>query len=120
MSKPRYSGSGSPDTSDGSHSRYRPKVIGSGSPFEEDTEDSFVDAARRQTAILKEIYALDGRSYPPQQAAPAPIEPPPPPPQKRDQAAEIGQLMRDLAERPDDPILLDIVRAMTRGIPNDR
>jgi len=119
MSKPRYCGSGSPDTGDSRYSRYRPKVIGSGSPFEEDTEDSFVDAARRQTAILKEIYQLDGLHYPPRPPAPAPIEPPPPPPQKRDQAAEIGQLMRDLAERPDDHILLDIVRAMTRGIPNE-
>jgi len=116
MSKPRYCGSGSPDTSDSRYNRYRPKVVGSGSSFAEDTEDAFVESERRRTAILKEIYALDGKNYPPQ-PAPAPAEPPPPPPPKRDQGAEIGQLMRDLAERPDDPILLDIVRAMTRGTP---
>jgi len=123
MTDTPYRGSGSPHDMPGDgRDRFKPRVVGSGTPtaFEDDPLSQLIASEKARTRELREIYWLDGKVYPPQppqaapqQAAQAPQPEPEPAPERH--KAELGQLLRDLKERPHDSELLDLIGAHLRA-----
>lgn len=122
MTDTPYRGSGSPHDMPGDgRDRFKPRVVGSGTPaaLEDDPLSQLIASEKARTRELREIYWLDGKTYPPQppQAAPqqAPQPEPTPAPRQQRRKAELTQLLRDLKERPHDSELLDLIGAHLRA-----